>query len=118
MKTLKEAYEKIKEIYPEVVDVSSDDIKQPGVYLLLNGVSKLDWQVDLVSFKIYVAARSMMSDNLGVISLLDELRLKAIKEAINLKDDPISEISFLGFKESLYIYSFEIGLKIYRSKEN
>lgn len=118
MKTLKEAYEKIKEIYPGAVDVSSDDIKQPGVYLLLNGVSKLDWQVDLVSFKIYVAARSMMSDNLGVISLLDELRLKAIKEAINLKDDPISEISFLGFKDSLYIYNFEIGLKIYRSKEN
>lgn len=117
MKNLKEAYKTLKEIFPEAIDVGSENIEQPGLYLLLNSLKKESIAIDRVSFKLYLAARNLNDDNLGLIDKLDEIRLRAVKQIKNLKDDLSQSLEFLGFKDSLYIYVFEIDFKIFRSEK-
>ncbi|MCI6988819.1 MAG: hypothetical protein MR902_04510 [Campylobacter sp.] len=73
-------------------------------------------QIDRVKFKLYLSARSKMDDSLGVVSKLDEIRDISAKKGISLENDFIEEIEFLGFRDSLYIYSMSVSFKIYRMK--
>lgn len=57
-----------------------------------------------------------MDDSLGVVSKLDEIRDISAKKGISLENDFIEEIEFLGFRDSLYIYSMSVSFKIYRMK--
>ncbi|MCI6988820.1 MAG: hypothetical protein MR902_04515 [Campylobacter sp.] len=43
MRNLKEACKRLQVIFPDAIWVGSDEIDQPGLYILLEGIDKLDW---------------------------------------------------------------------------
>lgn len=116
MKSLTHCVEQIREILPRAIMISAQT-DQPGLYLSFEGLSQLSYQIDEARFKILLAARSLNDDNFALFGELDELRDLLLKNASKLGGDAFVGLSFEGFKDSLYVYSAELKLKIYRSKE-
>lgn len=115
VKNLSEALKAIKKILPNAVMISAQT-DQPGLYLSFEGFSQISWQIDEARFKILLSARSLNDDNFALFKKLDEFRTTLLKGAGVFGNDAISGLNFEGFENSLYIYSAELKIKIYRNK--
>lgn len=117
MCNLKEALTAIKSVIPEAICISKAS-PQGGVYLLFDGVKQVEWKQDRANFRIIFATRSLMDDNFSALEKLDEIRERFIKNAAMFARDGVKDVKFEGFEESLFRYSFEIEVDIYRDLED
>lgn len=116
MENLTAAVSALKSVLPQLIPISSVS-NQPGLYLIFSGSDKLAPQIDEAKFKILLQARSFNDDNFGAIAKLDELRRILAGAGESLGADCVGGINFEGFKDSLFVYSLDIKLKIYGSKK-
>ena len=110
MKSLSEIYEKITKILPEILPISTE-AKGRGLFLIFDSLEEIAWGIDEAKFRI------LLVGNFGALKMLDELRIKLLKNAEILGSDAIGSIKFEGFEDARFSYSVELKFKIYRSKE-
>lgn len=114
MKSLYEAYENLHTALPELIDISERS-NQSGLYLVFNGSTKIAWQLEEAKFSILLQSHSLNDDNFCVLKKIDEIKKKLLDHADILGDDVATEVNFDGFRDSLFVYSLSLTLKIYRS---
>ena len=112
MKSLSEIYEKITKILPEILPISTE-AKGRGLFLIFDSLEEIAWGIDEAKFRILLVG----DNNFGALKMLDELRIKLLKNAEILGSDAIGSIKFEGFEDARFSYSVELKFKIYRSKE-
>ncbi|MCI6989406.1 MAG: hypothetical protein MR902_07595 [Campylobacter sp.] len=113
IKNLKEAFNEIKKIVPNMIEISKKS-NQSGVYLIFDSLEQINYQVDLVSFKILVQAKSLNDDNRAVLPLIETIRENFIKYDSHLLDNGSFSVSSLGFDGALYSYEISVSFKIFR----
>lgn len=116
MKSLKTAHKTIKEILPNLKDISKSS-NQGGEFLVFTGFRQIDFAIDELSFKILVQNRSYDDSNSGLFTRIDEIRDTLIKNSDLLGRDAVLGVDFEGFDGSLFIYSINLKFKVYRNKE-
>lgn len=114
MSELVDAYMKLKKLYPKVLEVAFAKA-QGGIYLSFEGLKKDEHKKDIALFSLKIASRSLVADRSSILPLLDELRVKVLEEQNRVFGVEIfKNIDFVGFEDSLYIYSMNFEIPIFR----
>ncbi|MCZ6156942.1 hypothetical protein [Campylobacter ureolyticus] len=113
IKNLFDAFKVVKKIVPYMIEVSKKS-NQSGIYLIFDSLEQINYQIDLVSFKILVQAKSLNDDNKAILPLIEKIRESFIKYDSHLLDNGNFSVESLGFDGALYIYEIKISFKIFR----
>jgi EAL domain-containing protein (putative c-di-GMP-specific phosphodiesterase class I) len=120
MGKLTDIQKKLKEIFPEALDFSADEVIQGGIYLVFNSLTSKDWRVDICRFSLLIASRSMAEDKDAILPLVDKLRERlGGKKAIDaFGADIFVDVSAGNFRDTLYVYTLNMQIELFREMEN
>lgn len=111
---LREAIEKIKEIFPKAICINGvETIKQNGLYLVFDGCDVVSPAIDLAKFALVLAANSLDSDNFAALRELEQIRTELFRFGARYGESYYKQIRAAKFEGStLYLYAviFEIEI--------
>lgn len=111
---LREAIEKIKEIFPKAICINGvEAIKQNGLYLVFDGCEAISPAIDLAKFALVLAANSLEGDNFAAIGELEQIRAELFRFGAKHGESYYKQIKAAKFEGSaLYLYAviFEIEI--------
>lgn len=111
MSELVEVYNKLKTFYPEALEVSQ--VNQSGISLSFDGLKQSEYKKDIALFSLKISLETLAQ----ILPLLDELRLKTLdEENLIFGVEIFKNIEFIGFENSLYNYSLNLEIPIFRQK--
>ncbi|MBR8466339.1 hypothetical protein KDE13_08335 [Campylobacter sp. faydin G-140] len=114
---LKEIYKSVLKVVPEALPISKSS-PQGGIYIIFESLKNIEWKKDRAVFRIVFASRSLSDDNFAALEKIDEIRARFIKNAELFASDVMINLSFDGFEDTLFKYSLEIEVDIYRDLED
>lgn len=107
-------YQKLKVLFPEALDIGTDNLIQGGVFLLFRGSKPLSYKRDVCHFSLLVAGRSLVEDKNAIFPVLDELRERIIDSGMQLFGKDIYRgVNSGEFEDSLYVYSIELEIEFF-----
>ena len=113
---LREAIEKIKEIFPKAICINGvETIKQSGLYLVFDGCDAVSPAIDLAKFALVLAANSLDSDNFAALRELEQIRAELFRFGAKYGKNYYKQTKTAKLEGStLYLYAviFEIEINV------
>ncbi|EID4796714.1 hypothetical protein LB248_001168 [Campylobacter lari] len=88
-----------------------EDIKQGGLYLMLEGLTSINHHKDNASFSLIFSAHTFNKDKSSLIEKIDELRLKLFE--FNTSKKLLSSIESGFINSSLFAYRLKFNIEIF-----
>ncbi|PZT47233.1 hypothetical protein B6S12_10130 [Helicobacter valdiviensis] len=113
--TLKNLTDELLKHFKATGVANYEDIKQGGLYLMLEGISSINHHKDNASFSLIFSSHTFNKDKNSVISKVDELRLLLYNFNTNKKLLNSIESGFIN--NSLFAYRLKFSCEIYSKPE-
>lgn len=113
--TLKKLTDELLEHFNAIGVANYEDIKQGGLYLMLEGINSTSHHKDSASFSLIFSSHTFNKDKNSIISKVDELRLKLY--CFDTSKKLLSSIESGFINNSLFAYRLKFSCEVYSKPE-
>ncbi|TKX29503.1 hypothetical protein [Campylobacter estrildidarum] len=113
--TLESTSKKLLKHFDAIGIANYEDIKQGGLYLMLESLTSINHHKDSASFSLIFSSHTFNKDKNSLISQIDELRLKLYEFDTTKKLLSSIESGFIN--SSLFAYRLKFNIEIFSKPE-